>query len=87
MRKKKKLKIFEDVELKQELEKYAADLSKSTKMLELVGAMNPLEIIKAMQIKLELRPKQAMFLYANLLKNSLGEMITNGSMARPISDS
>lgn len=70
-----------------DLQKYIADLSSNSKAIELVASMNPLDVIRAMQKHLDLKPKEATYLYANLLKNSMresfGTLAINTNMQYP----
>jgi len=72
-----------------QLQKYIADLSNNSKAIELVASMNPLDVIRAMQKHLDLKPKEATYLYANLLKNSIREsystLAINTNMQYPVS--
>ncbi len=50
--------------------KYAHDLSKNKKIIDLVKIMNPLDVAKVFQSKLDIKPKEAAFLFAHFVKES-----------------
>jgi hypothetical protein len=50
--------------------KYAHDLSKNKKLIDLVKIMSPLDVAKVFQTNLDIKPKEAAFLFAHFVKES-----------------
>jgi hypothetical protein len=52
----------------QKITQYARDLSKNKKVIDLVRLMDPLDVAKVLQKNLDIKPKEAAYLFAHLVK-------------------
>jgi ribosomal protein S2 len=57
-------------DLHQELSTYIHELSNNKRVIELVKKMHPLDVAKLFQKKLDIQPKDAVFVFANFVKES-----------------